>query len=126
MDFYDTNNMSYADIQLHFERLSREFGYPIKPDEGYINHCGYIQLQANNFEGALGIFKQNIKCYPKSFNVYDSLGEAWFKKGERALAISNYEKSIVLNPNNQNAKEMLIKLRTAKPEFTVSEHCIVY
>ena len=52
----------------------------------------------------------NVKLYPKSSNVYDSLGEAYMKNGDKELAIENYKKSLELAPNNENAKQMLIKL----------------
>ena len=47
-------------------------------------------------------------------NVYDSLGEAYMKQGEKELAIENYQKSLELNPNNQNGKDMLKKLGVKK------------
>jgi cytochrome c-type biogenesis protein CcmH/NrfG len=38
--------------------------------------------------------------------VYDSLGEAYMKKGEKELAIANYQKSLELNPDNANGNDM--------------------
>lgn len=114
IDFYDTTKMSYKDIRLHFEKLSKEFGYTIKPNEDFVNNCGYTQLRLKNIDAAIDIFRQNIKNYPNSFNVYDSMGEAYMIKGEKELAINNYEKSILLNPNNDNGKEMLKKLKSDK------------
>lgn len=114
IDFYDTTKMSYKDIQLHFKKLSNEFGYSIKPNEDFVNNCGYTQLRLKNIDGAIDIFKHNIKNYPNSFNVYDSMGEAYMVKGEKNLAIINYEKSIALNPDNENGKKMLKKLNGEK------------
>jgi len=54
----------------------------------------------------LEIFKLNVGSFPSSDNVYDSLAEAYMKNGAKGLAINNYEKSLKLNPNNTNAKEM--------------------
>ena len=51
---------------------------------------------------------------PESFNVYDSLGEAYAVQGDRALAIKNYERSIELNPRNKGGIEALAKLREKK------------
>jgi cytochrome c-type biogenesis protein CcmH/NrfG len=42
------------------------------------------------------------------------LGEAYMKVGQKDLAIANYEKSLQLNPKNQNAVERLKKLRSPK------------
>jgi len=52
-----------------------------------------------------------MESFPESFNVYDSLGEAYMVKGDNANAIINYEKSLVLNPDNTNASDMLKKLK---------------
>jgi predicted alpha/beta superfamily hydrolase len=46
------------------------------------------------------------------FNVWDndhSMGDAYRIKGEKALAIENYKRSLELNPNNENGKEQLKK-----------------
>lgn len=45
--------------------------------------------------------------FPASFNVYDSLAEAYMKKGNKELAIESYRKSLELNPDNVNALEKL-------------------
>ncbi|MFL5746299.1 MAG: alpha/beta hydrolase-fold protein [Niastella sp.] len=114
IDFYDTTRMTYRDIELHFNKLSKEFGYIIKPTEDFVNNCGYMQLHLHNIDGAIEIFKQNIQNYPNSYNVYDSLGEAYMLKGEKLMAIKNYEKSILLNPDNENGKRMLDQLKHNK------------
>jgi tetratricopeptide (TPR) repeat protein len=59
---------------------------------------------------AIEIFKFNIELYPNSWNVYDSMGEAYLNNGDTELAIQNYKKSLELNPNNEGGKEMLKKL----------------
>ncbi|MGS2763676.1 alpha/beta hydrolase-fold protein [Sinomicrobium sp. M5D2P9] len=112
IDNYATTNMTYDEIRSHFDKLSEEFGYTIVPGEDFMNNYGYKQLRSNNIDDAIKIFKQNIQNYPGSWNVYDSMGEAYMKKGKRQLAIENYEKSIALNPDNEDGKEMLKKLKT--------------
>lgn len=42
--------------------------------------------------------------------MYDSFGEAYMKKGEKERAIENYQKSIELNPDNANGKDILKKI----------------
>jgi len=56
------------------------------------------------------IFLMNVELYPESFNVYDSLGEAYMKVGKKDLAIENYKKSLEINPLNNNAEDMLKEL----------------
>ena len=53
----------------------------------------------------------NVKLYPEAWNTYDSLGEAYAIKGNKELAIKNYEKSMELNPNNEFGKLALAKLK---------------
>jgi len=51
-----------------------------------------------------------VKAYPEAFNPYDSLGEAYMVNKEFELAVKNYQKSLELNPDNENAKVMLKKI----------------
>ena len=53
----------------------------------------------------------NVKLFPASWNAYDSLGEAYAAAGQKDLAIQNYEKSVQLNPKNDNGKAALAKLK---------------
>ena len=59
---------------------------------------------------AIEIFKMNVEMYPESWNVYDSLGEGYMNDEQKELAIKNYEKSLELNPDNENGKAMLRRL----------------
>ncbi len=79
--------------------------------EEHINNIGYQYLGAKNIDAALEIFKLNVALHPKAFNTYDSLGEVYMLKGEKALAIKNYEKSLVLNPKNENAVRVLEEMK---------------
>ena len=53
-------------------------------------------------ENAIRIFKENIKRYPKSANVYDSLGEAYENSGQIDLAKANYQMAYELGMQNGN------------------------
>jgi tetratricopeptide (TPR) repeat protein len=78
--------------------------------EDRLNGLGYGFLRAKKLPEAIVYFELNVEFYPKSFNVYDSLAEAYMANGEKELAIANYKKSLELNPSNTNATEMLKKL----------------
>ena len=79
-------------------------------DESELNTLGYQLMRASKFKEAIRIFQLNIEAYPQSSNVYDSLGEAYMKAGDKPQAIGNYQKSLQLNPKNLNAVGMLKKL----------------
>jgi cytochrome c-type biogenesis protein CcmH/NrfG len=51
-----------------------------------------------------------VELYPESANVDDSLAEVYMNSGDTKNAIKNYIRSLELNPDNNNAKEMLKKL----------------
>jgi glyoxylase-like metal-dependent hydrolase (beta-lactamase superfamily II) len=80
-------------------------------DEREFNGLGYRLLQGNRIPEAIEILKLNVKMYPDSWNVYDSLGEAYMNAGETELAIKNYEKSLEINPQNTNAINNLKRIK---------------
>ena len=79
--------------------------------EQSINRVGYELMESGKLQDAIELFKTNVRLYPESWNVYDSLGEAQAKAGDTALAIQNYERSLKLNPQNEPGKAALAKLR---------------
>ena len=78
--------------------------------EPELNTLGYRLMGADKVKEALEIFKLNVEMYPKGFNTYDSLAEAYMKLNERELATQNFKKSLELNPKNTNAIEMLKRI----------------
>ncbi len=88
-------------------RKLREDGSDIYFDEASFNRIGYYLMNSGKISEAIEVFKLNVELFPGSFNVYDSLGEAYMKSGDNKNAIKNYQKSLELNPENNNAKEML-------------------
>jgi len=81
-------------------------------NEDQLNNVGYALLGSKKIKDAIAIFKLNVEEYPKSWNVFDSLGEAYMDNGDTQLAINNYQKSIDLNPANTEGIKMLQKLKT--------------
>lgn len=79
--------------------------------ESQLNIVGYNLLQVGKTKDAIEIFKLNVEQFPDSYNVYDSLAEGYMTNGDTKLAIKNYEKSLKLNPKNDNARKMLEELR---------------
>jgi tetratricopeptide (TPR) repeat protein len=79
-------------------------------DESSINMAGYNYLEQNKLNMAIGIFKYNVKKFPGSANTYDSLAEAYMKNNQKELSIKYYKKSLELNPENNNAEEMIKKM----------------
>ncbi len=76
-----------------------------------LNTLGYSFLGKEKLDNALEVFKLTTILFPDSFNAYDSYGEALLKSNRKAEAIEMYEKSIQLNPENENGKKMLQQLK---------------
>jgi len=111
--FIDLGQLAtYKELQAHYAALSGQYGYLIEPTQELVNDFGYQQLRAGHIDEAITVFTQNTRSYPRSSNAFDSLGEAYLKKGDRNLAIKNYEKSLELDPNNESGKLALQKLKS--------------
>lgn len=73
--------------------------------ESGLNTVGYGYLGKNKIEEAVEVFKLNVNEFPQSYNAYDSLGEAYMKKGDKSLAIENYKKAMELNPQKSKGQK---------------------
>jgi tetratricopeptide (TPR) repeat protein len=98
----------YAELKKkYYGRGSFDFG------EGSLNAFGY-DLLAKDSSAAVQVFKTNADAFPESSNVWDSLAEAYLKSGNVDKARESYEKSLKLDPTNEDAKEALKKIRESK------------
>lgn len=80
-----------------------------------INTWGYALMERKGgLDDAIAMFQFGTGLYPDSFNLFDSLGEAFDNKHDTAAAIASYRRSLELNPKNANASARLAKL-TAVP-----------
>ena len=78
--------------------------------EGTLNQVGYSLMGNKQMADAILVLRKNVELHPDSWNAYDSLGEAYLKDGNKELATKNYQKSVELNPKNENGVEALKKL----------------
>lgn len=95
------------------EKTLRELAENENPGrvEAMVNVVGYSLLQAERLKPAAKVFELNTELFPEASNTWDSLGEALMMLGEDTKAISSYEKSLELNPENTNAEEMIARIR---------------
>ena len=64
--------------------------YPVLA-EAVVNLVGYDQLRRGQVEQAVRTFTRNVRAFPDSPNVYDSLGDAHCKAGDAAAGRRSYE-----------------------------------
>ncbi len=84
--------------------------------ESQLNNLGYRYLAKGKLPEALAVLSWNVATFPGSGNVYDSLGEAQVKNGDRASARASYAKALELDPANKNAAKFLAELQATPDE----------
>lgn len=82
--------------------------------EGKFNRMGYNFLRDKEYDNAIGIFDINIALFPRSSNVYDSMGDAYLRKGDTINGVEYYRKAYSLNSDNKNAKRIIEKFDNKK------------
>ncbi len=88
---------------------------------GGLNNVAYQFHGVGMRDEAIAVIKVAIELHPKEANLYDSLGEFYLSKGDKAKALELYTKALEINPNfanATNAKEIIKKLSA---EITTSK-----
>lgn len=78
--------------------------------EATLNTMGYQLLGRGQIREAVEVFKLGTIEFPDSWNAFDSYAEALMKAGKCEKATLNYQKSLEIDPGNDNAEEMLKRL----------------
>jgi uncharacterized protein len=95
----------------HYNIISEEIGYIVKPDESQVNSLGYYLLNQKQFSKAEALFKLNIANYPETSNCYDGLGDLYLAKGDKMNAIASFKKTLTLKaiPETKEKLDKLLK-----------------
>ena len=93
-----------------YRKLRQEEAESYDFSSSELNSMGYQVMRLGDVAGAVEIFKLNVEEFPGEWNVYDSLGEADLKLGDKSDAVLNYRKSLELNPKNDSGREVLRSL----------------
>lgn len=84
--------------------------------EDYVNRWAYRLMGEKKPKQAFGLFQYNVAHWPKSWNAFDSLAEAYEALGDDTQAIAHYKRSLELDPNNKNGAEHLQKLEQRRKD----------
>lgn len=110
--FVDTLRREGVDRAVEYYRIRRQQDSSIVFfTEQQMNSLGYRYLGRHQVKEALALFRVNVEAFPEAFNVYDSFGEALMADRQYARAVQNYERSLELNPGNDNARKKLDELK---------------
>lgn len=107
-DCYQFNIFSddYKNLESIYENISKHFSYKLKPPEGMVNSLAYTYLYFKHMEDASYLFKLNVVNYPESSNVYDSLGDYYVAKDDKANAIESFKKALSLKEIPDTRKKL--------------------
>ena len=76
-----------------------------------INMFGYEWLMdKKNPEAAIDVFEYGVELMPHDANLWDSLGEAYMRNNSWEKSKAMYNKSLELDPENENAVEKLAEI----------------
>lgn len=81
-------------VEAHYAKLSDRLGLTITPPEATVNLLGYAELGRRRWDAAIEYFQANVRNYPHSPNVYDSLGEGLEAAGRREEALAQFEEAV--------------------------------
>lgn len=109
-DTIDTAGLEAAKVRFAEAQAAKFAGLYLS--ESQLNGLGYRYLgKEGKLAEARTVLRWNVELFPESANVYDSLGEADVKAGDRAAALANYAKSLALDPKNKNAEKFLNEIK---------------
>ncbi len=114
-DYKDFNELAYKQNYQDLIPLYKTM-IAIHPNlelqEGMLNTLGLrLSFNSKKKDQGINVLMLALHIYPKSANLYDSLAEAYLHHKDFKNAISNYKKSLQLNPKNQNAIDRLKQLK---------------
>ncbi len=68
----------------------------------------------NNFDAAIELMQLHIEFNPDKADGYLALGQLYSMKGDKEAAITAMERAVALEPENEQAKQMLESVRSGK------------
>jgi predicted alpha/beta superfamily hydrolase len=97
-------------LVTHYNIVSDQISYLVKPDESQVNGLAYYMLSQKQFIKAEALFKLNIANYPETANCYDGLGDLYLAKGDKVKAIESFKKTLTLKliPETKEKLEKLL------------------
>jgi acetyl esterase/lipase/ketosteroid isomerase-like protein len=76
-------------------------------EERTLNAAGYALIAEGRKADAIGAFQLNVRAYPRSANVYDSLAEALFESGDVVAAARWYREALRRSPSDDRIRSIL-------------------
>jgi len=100
LDYANADSMS-LDAALRssektYDSAAALLGLPGMLPEDVVNTLGYRLVTKKKPGLAISVFERNVRSYPLSVNVYDSLGDGFLAAGDTASAIAKFKLSVAM------------------------------
>lgn len=98
------------------EQLTRDYEaikayYPEHEiDDEALNYTGDRLMSVDKASG-IALFELNVRDHPRSSRAYEFLADGYEDDGRKELAARNYERAVMLDPQNDSARRKLTTLR---------------
>jgi len=92
-------------LSTHYDQVSKHFGYEVLPPEATINSLGYNFMQSKP-EFAYALFDLNLRNYPQSANVFDSMGDYYLAQSDTLLAVEHFRKAYEIGESPLTKEKM--------------------
>jgi predicted alpha/beta superfamily hydrolase len=100
-------------IESHYKKVSDHFGYEVLPPESFINGLGYAFLDdPDTHDKSEALFSMNVKNFPESSNVYDSMGDCYLAQKDSLKALEFFTKALEVGENDFS-QEKIDMLKTS-------------
>jgi len=107
-------------LKMNFENAKKNY-FKIRDEnseldfEDTLNNLTYEAFfTKKKIDYGIKILELNTQEHQNSANAFDSLAEGYFLNDQLELSKINYQKSLELNPENTNAKEMINRIEKRK------------
>ena len=114
LNFEDFNviaqGQGYRNLEVLVKNLKNE-NPEVMLHEWKFNNLGLQLLFNGKIQEGINILTLNTILYPNSANGFDSLAEGYLIQGNKELAIKNFNLSLKLDAQNQNALDRLSELK---------------
>ncbi|MFH6959884.1 serine hydrolase [Flavobacterium aquidurense] len=102
-------------LKLNIEKAKQNYltvkkNHPDWDFQYRLNVIGYALMEHGRLNDGIKVLELNATENPKSGNAFDSLADGYFRNNQFEVSKDNYKKSLELDPDNSNAKEMLDKI----------------
>lgn len=102
---------SASELKQHYQTFSGIINLTFNPPEKVVNELAGIPLFLKRYEVVEEYYQMNIELYPKSPGVYQKMASLSLLQGKPQRAIEYYEKCLLIDPGNMNAKRQIKNLQ---------------